>query len=163
MEEKEIKFIVKHYTGLEQLEEEDRALIEKARAAATRAYSPYSRFSVGTAVLLENNEIITGNNQENSSFPAGFCAEQVALTSANARWPEVAVKTVAITAHTATGGLVDIIRPCGLCRQVMSEVEKRFRKPVKVIMDGHAGIEVVDQAGFLLPLSFDLDDHILNK
>ena len=156
MDAKEIKFTLKRYADASQLSEEEQNLITQARLSALKAYSPYSKFSVGAAVLMENKEIITGNNQENSAFPAGICAEQVALSFANANWPEISVQAIAISAVNAAGELVENIRPCGICRQVMVEVEKRFSKPIKVIMDGPSGIDVVDKAHFLLPLSFGL-------
>jgi len=48
--------------------------MQNAIKARKGAYSPYSKFSVGAAILLDNNKIITGNNQENASFPSGLCA-----------------------------------------------------------------------------------------
>lgn len=163
MESKEIKFTLKRYENLKQLETIDRQLIERARLSATRAYNPYSNFSVGAAILLMNGQILEGNNQENASFPAGICAEQVVLAFANANWPEAAVQTIAISAVDTKGKPADTIRPCGICRQVMVEVEKKFSQPLKVIMDGQSGIEVVDQANFLLPLTFDALDHLLDR
>lgn len=159
MEEKEIKFLLKKYRDLSALPEVEIQLIEKARSLASKAYSPYSKFSVGAALLLENDEIIGGNNQENVSFPVGACAEQVTLNYANANWPEVAVKAIAVSAIRPSGHQAGTVRPCGLCRQVLVEVENRFSSPIKVIMDGQAGIEVVEQANFLLPLSFDLSEE----
>ena len=156
MNTKEIKFTLKQYTDVSELSEEEQRLLIQARGAATKAYSPYSSFSVGAAVLLENEQIITGNNQENGSFPAGICAEQVALAFANANYPETAVRAIAISAIDTNGATSNVIRPCGICRQVMVEVESRFSKPIKVIMDGHSGIEIVDKSSSLMPLSFEL-------
>jgi cytidine deaminase len=61
------------------LPDDDRALLKLAAEAARRAYAPYSNFSVGAALLLENGEIVTGNNQENAAYPSGLCAERVAV------------------------------------------------------------------------------------
>ena len=58
-----------------ELNESDRLLIEEAKKASQRSYAPYSKFHVGAAVLLENGEVIQGNNQENAAYPAGICAE----------------------------------------------------------------------------------------
>jgi cytidine deaminase len=161
MEEQEIKFTLKKYADLEQLPEADQVLVRKARLAATQAYNPYSGYAVGAAIRLANGELLLGNNQENASFPAGICAEQVVLAFANANWPKAAVQTIAITAINTDGELADIIRPCGICRQVMVEVEKKFKQPLRVIMDGQAGLEVVEQASVLLPLTFDDLDHLI--
>lgn len=156
METKEIKFTIKRFGNQEELPDDEKRLLAAARKVASGAYSPYSKFSVGAAVLLENGEIILGNNQENASFPAGVCAEHVALAFANANWPDVAVTAIAISAISADQAASVTIRPCGVCRQVMVEIEKRFSRPIKVIMDGKSGIDVVDQASHLLPLSFNL-------
>ena len=164
MESKEIKFTLHRYTDLEELKAEDQFLVRQARTAVIQAYSPYSNYSVGAAVILENGEVLTGNNQENASFPAGICAEQVVLAFANANWPEEPVHTIAVSAIDTQGKRSDIIRPCGICRQVMVEVEKKFKMPLRIIMDGELGIEVVERASALLPLTFDdLDDLIADR
>ncbi|MDE6693290.1 MAG: cytidine deaminase, partial [Muribaculaceae bacterium] len=53
-------------------------LVEKARQATFRSYAPYSHFSVGAAILLDNGEVVTGCNQENAAYPSGTCAERTA-------------------------------------------------------------------------------------
>ena len=55
--------------------EQDKALIYKAMEIREKAYAPYSSFWVGAAILLSNQQIITGNNQENAAYPSGLCAE----------------------------------------------------------------------------------------
>lgn len=56
-----------------------RQLYEAAFEASKKAYAPYSKFHVGAAVLLENGEILSGNNQENAAYPSGLCAERTTL------------------------------------------------------------------------------------
>ena len=56
------------------------------------AYAPYSHFNVGCAVLLENGEIVTGNNQENAAYPSGLCAERVTVFNIGANYPNVKIK-----------------------------------------------------------------------
>ncbi|HKK76678.1 MAG TPA: cytidine deaminase [Saprospiraceae bacterium] len=163
MKTKKISFTIHHFEELEEMPAADRILVERARTAAGQAYSPYSNYSVGAAIRLENGEVLMGNNQENASFPAGICAEQVVLAFANANWPAEAVTNIAISAINTRGERAEIIRPCGICRQVMVEVEKKFSRPMRVIMDGQAGIEVVDQANYMLPLTFDGLDHLIAK
>jgi len=63
-------------------------LIEAAKKATRHAYVPYSKFSVGAAVLLENGEIISGNNQENAAYPSGLCAERTTVFFVNANYPD---------------------------------------------------------------------------
>ncbi|MDR1200536.1 MAG: cytidine deaminase [Tannerellaceae bacterium] len=129
-------------------------LIESAIDATANAYAPYSCFNVGAAVLLENGKIIAGNNQENAAYPSGLCAERVTLFSANAQYPDSKVLVIAIAAVT-NGKQVEMITPCGACRQVLLEVEKRYQSPIKVLLCGREQIYIVESASSLLPLSFD--------
>lgn len=161
MQQKEISFTLQQYAGVAQLKATDRELVLQARSAAKRAYNPYSHYAVGAAIRLADGQILTGNNQENASFPAGICAEQVVLAYANANWPKEAVNSIAISAINTDGQPAAIIRPCGICRQVMVEVEKKFDQALRVIMDGQSGIEIVEQARQLLPLTFDDLDHLI--
>ena len=66
------------YNDVSELSSEDKMLMDKAVEARKKAYAPYSKFNVGAALLLENNEIVLGNNQENAAYPSGMCAERVA-------------------------------------------------------------------------------------
>jgi cytidine deaminase len=88
MKIKEIKTVIKEYNDESELSAEDNNLINIAREASKKAYAPYSGFKVGAALLLDNGEIIEGNNQENVSYPAGLCAERVAIFYAGAKYPE---------------------------------------------------------------------------
>ncbi len=150
---REIKTIVREYT-IDELDNGDKTLIEKAKEASLKAYSPYSKFSVGAAVLLETGEIIEGNNQENAAYPSGLCAERVAIFYANSMFPEVAVKAIAIIVHK-NGSFLDIpIPPCGSCRQVLLETEMRFKKPIKILLASRTKISIIDNATSLLPVTF---------
>ncbi|NLI71872.1 MAG: cytidine deaminase [Bacteroidales bacterium] len=130
-------------------------LIEEAKKQAMNAYAVYSNFHVGAALLLENGKIIGGNNQENSAYPSGLCAERTAVFYANSQYPDVAVKTIAIAAYTNGEYLKDPITPCGGCRQVLLETETRYGKNMKVILYGTDKIYVLDNVRQLLPFSFD--------
>lgn len=132
-------------------------LIEKAKNACNSAYAPYSNFHVGAAVLLENGAIVTGNNQENAAYPSGLCAERTALFYANAHYPHLAVKAIAIAAKTKGNFTKDICAPCGSCRQVLVEVENRYNQPIQIIMYGENHIYEVDSIRDLLPFSFEKD------
>lgn len=129
-------------------------IADLAREVALKAYAPYSGFKVGAAVWLANDEFITGNNQENAAYPSGMCAERVALFYANARFPFVPVKAIAVAAFHQ-GKFCNFVSPCGGCRQVLAEVEKRFKTPVKVLLCGNENIIMLKSAGDLLPLRFD--------
>ncbi|MDR0431540.1 MAG: cytidine deaminase [Tannerellaceae bacterium] len=137
--------------------DEYRKLAKAAQEATRNAYAPYSNFNVGSAVLLDNGEIISGNNQENAAYPSGLCAERVALFAANSQYPDSKVLAIAIAA-VAKGEQVNLITPCGACRQVLFEVENRYNCPMKVILCGKERIYITESASSLLPLSFDGSD-----
>lgn len=97
------------------ISDEQRArMVMAAIAARERAYAPYSGYLVGAALLTDDGAIVTGCNVENASYGATICAERVALTRAVA---EGRRGFVAIAVATRDGG-----SPCGICRQVMSEL-----------------------------------------
>jgi len=134
---------------------QEQNLIEEARKAALNAYSPYSGFSVGAALLLENGEIVTGSNQENAAYPSGLCAERTALFYAGSRYPGVAVVKMAVTACRNNTFLTDAVSPCGACRQVMLETQMRQQKPFRLILAGQKTIHVIEDPSHLLPFPFD--------
>ena len=140
----------------EELDEADRHLIDTAREATRRSYAPYSRFAVGAALRLIDGTIVSGSNQENAASPSGLCAERTTLFYANSRYPDQAVDTLAIAARNERGEfLSEPISPCGACRQVMVETEKRYNRPMRILLYGTGGIYEIRGVGGLLPLSFD--------
>ncbi|PKQ65527.1 cytidine deaminase [Labilibaculum filiforme] len=157
MKKTQIITTVFEYNSVDELPQEEQELIKNAKEAAKRSYSPYSKFSVGAAILLNNKEIIQGNNQENSAYPSGLCAERVAMFYANSKFPDVAVKAIAITARTNDRFLDNPIPPCGSCRQVLLETEARFNQPIKMILSGEKKIRVVENIKEMLPLYFEKD------
>jgi cytidine deaminase len=132
----------------------EKKMIEAAKEATANSYAPYSGFRVGAAVLLEGGEIITGNNQENAAYPSGLCAERVAVFFANAARPDRRIEAVAVAAWHEGRFTEEVITPCGSCRQVLLETEKRFGSPMKVLMYGGGTVYVLESAGELLPLCF---------
>lgn len=140
---------------MEELSDEEQALIHRAIEATHNSYAPYSNFHVGTAVLLENGETILGSNQENVSFGAGLCAERSALFAAGSRYPNTPVKMIAIAARKADGSLQESpISPCGICRQVMIEVETRYNNPIRILLYGTKQVYMINSIKELMPLSF---------
>lgn len=130
-------------------------LLSAAKQICDQAYSVYSGFSVGAAVLLDDGTIIKGNNQENAAYPSGLCAERVALFYANANYPDKKVLAIAVTAKKNGKTVSHPTPPCGGCRQVLFETERRFNHPMKVYLMGTESVSVFDSAAELLPLAFD--------
>jgi cytidine deaminase len=155
MKIRNITIRLEEYETEDKLNESEKLLLEKANASLQNAYAPYSEFKVGAAVLLDNGEIVLGNNQENAAYPSGLCAERVALFQAKSVYPDTEIKAVAITAYSEHFHINHPITPCGGCRQVIAEVEGRQNKSIRIIMKGQTGaVHVVDGIQNLLPLMF---------
>jgi cytidine deaminase len=158
MKQLDIHTTIKIYSP-DELSAEEQQLVEAAKEATTRSYAPYSHFHVGAAALLANGEIISGTNQENAAYPSGICAERTTLFYANSQHPQEAVKALAIAARTSEGHWTETpISPCGACRQVMTETENRFGKPMKVLLCSAQEVFVIESAKDLLPVSFGSED-----
>jgi cytidine deaminase len=86
-------------------------LVERAEAAASRAYAPYSNYLVGAVVVARDGTVVEGVNVENAAYPLGVCAERTALSRAVVEgFRPGDVEAVGITAS-----------PCGGCRQWLHE------------------------------------------
>ncbi|MDR2835159.1 MAG: cytidine deaminase [Bacteroidales bacterium] len=158
MENKELKIKYTEY-NISEINTEDENLIEKAKEAAQNSYSPYSHFKVGAAVLLENGIIIKGSNQENAAFPSSLCAERVTLFYANATYPDIPAKILAITAFGSNNEILDeIITPCGACRQVILETENRFNNNCRILLASKEKVLEFQTIKDLLPFSFGKED-----
>lgn len=156
MENKTINISYQLFASKDELSDVDAMLISKAEDALENAYAIYSKFRVGAALLLDNGEIVTGNNQENIAYPSSLCAERVALYYCKAHYPNAVVKKIAIMARSERGDLLEVISPCGGCRQVMSEYERIQEENMQVILKGEGdSIMVFDSVADLLPLSFN--------
>jgi len=142
---------------LEELSADEQALIKTAIEATKNSYSPYSHFSVGAALLLENGEMVMGANQENAAYPSGLCAERTTLFAAGAQYPDTPVKAMFLVA-LKDGEIQEKISPCGACRQVLLETELRYHRPMQVWMCGRSEFCRLDSAEDLLPLSFGSAD-----
>ena len=144
------------YESVSELPANIQSLMNKAVEARERAYAPYSKFNVGVALLLENDQIILGNNQESAAYPSGMCAERVAIWKAGSDYPGVKVKQLVITASSRNATVDRPVGPCGACRQTLSEYEINQKEPIEIYFMGEVG-KVVKTASLLslLPFSFD--------
>jgi len=144
------------YEDINELSVVDRNLMEAAIEATKTAYAPYSGFKVGAALLMEDDSIIIGNNQENAAYPSGMCAERVAFWKAGSSFPNKKIKKVAITAVSSNKQLDKPVGPCGACRQTMLEYEINQAEDVEIIFMGEVGNVVkANSITSLLPFSFD--------
>ena len=139
---------------LEELPTDEQLLVKKAKEATRNSYANYSHFHVGAACLLADGRIVIGANQENAAFPSGLCAERSAIFAAQSNYPEQAITTLAIAACNEHGFLKSPISPCGACRQVVLEMEDRYRRPVRILLYGENGIYCFHSLTDLLPFSF---------
>ena len=120
-------------------------LLEAARAARGYAYAPYSKFSVGAALLDEQGRIHAGCNVENAAYPQGLCAEAVALGHL------VLAGGQRITAVAVVGEGAGLVTPCGGCRQKLREFAGA---EVPVVVGDMSALRGRFTLGELLPASF---------
>ena len=137
----------------DELNEQDKALVDLAKQATANSYSPYSHFRVGAAIRLSDDSTIIGANQENAAFGVTLCAERSAIFAAQAQQPGKAI--LAIAARTENGFTKQPISPCGSCRQVMVEIEKRYQQPLHIVLYGENAVYVIESIKNLMPLSFE--------
>lgn len=141
-----------HYATLADLDEGDRRLIEEAEEATATANAPYSHFHVGAAVRLRSGLTLHASNFESEVYPAGLCAERSLLFYVEANYANDPVVALAIASNPSERECY----PCGQCRQVIVDVERRQQSPIRVIMSGAGTATVVDTAEKLLPFTFKL-------
>jgi len=156
MREIHVPLVFKAYESLNEMAQHDKELMLQAVANRKKAYAPYSRFRVGAALLLENGEIVHGNNQENAAYPSGLCAERVAIFQAGAIYPGIKILKIAISATSDDKVIQSPIPPCGACRQSIAEYESKQNTPIEILFMGEEGeIFYSDSLKNLLPLVFD--------
>lgn len=142
------------FCQLEELADDDRQLVEKAIGATQNSYAPYSNFHVGACLRLADGREVIGANQENAAFPSGLCAERSAVFAAQSMFPEEAITALAIAARNENGLTAQPVSPCGACRQVILEMEDRYKHDVRILLYGTEGVYVIPSVKSLLPLHF---------
>ena len=147
------------FCQLEELADDDRQLVEKAIGATQNSYAPYSNFHVGACLRLADGREVIGANQENAAFPSGLCAERSAVFAAQSMFPEEAITALAIAARNENGLTAQPVSPCGACRQVILEMEDRYKQDVRILLYGTEGVLVSKGISPLLPLRF-VDDNL---
>lgn len=156
MEKKKIGFELFVFDDASELSQNEQKLLHEAAKARENAYAPYSKFRVGAAVLLENGEVIIGSNQENASYPAGLCAERVAIFHAGAKYPNMVVKAIAICAASSKDNVNAPAAPCGNCRQSIIEYEQKQQEPISLLLSSGIGpVYKCNSMSDILPLAFN--------
>lgn len=153
MQLKEIKIYYRS-AEINDFDEQMQRLIEKAKQQTELSYAPYSNFSVGAAVLLEDGTVVCGNNQENIAYPSGLCAERTAMFYTNSQYPDIKPIAIAVAARNGKDFLENPICPCGACRQSILETELRYKSPIKTILYGTKNIYVINSIADMLPFAF---------
>jgi len=156
MKEIKVTSSFQSYENLDQLSTEEQTLMHKAIEMLDRAYAPYSKFFVGSAVLTESGNIYVGCNQENASYPLCICGERVALFNAGANEPNSPIKLLAIVCHNPRKSIEQPVSPCGACRQVISEFAIRHKSHFPILLKGDSEtIYKLASEKELLPFGFD--------
>jgi len=142
-----------------QLSPTERRVWEAARAATAHSYAPYSHFHVGAALLLADDTLVQGTNQENAAYPSGLCAERTALfgLAGSRPTPPPRIVGMSVAGRPAAGGFGPAL-PCGACRQVMLEYELRQGQPIWLLLPSVDGtILRFERLADLLPFHFAAD------
>lgn len=146
------------YNTIDELPENIKKLMLCAIDARENAYAPYSQFKVGAAILLEDDAIVTGSNQENAAYPSGLCAERVAVFATGANHPSKKIIAICISGSSNIKETLSPIPPCGACRQSLLEYENKQNQIIPVYFMGKLG-EVIKSPSIqnLLPFIFKED------
>lgn len=149
---KKYTFDYESYAQRSEMPPLDRELADLATEACANAHAPYSNFRVGAAARLRSGKILTGSNQESEVFPATMCAERTLLFHWQARHSSDPIEAFAIASVPSERECY----PCGQCRQVLLDTERRQHSPIRIIMTSANSASVVASARELLPFQFSL-------
>jgi cytidine deaminase len=144
-------FVLKSKGDLDVLQQK---VVNEAINAIDTSYSPYSKFAVGAALLLDDEGIITGSNQENMAYPSGTCAERAALFAYGSKGISSKITKLAVFAKFHDADSFSTGAPCGGCRQVMLEYELKQENPYEVIFFHDNQFIISSSAKVLLPFHF---------
>jgi len=155
MEKKTLTIVYEEYASREELEADDRRLLDAAIDALKGSYAPYSRFNVGAAVRLTDGTIVQGANQENAAFPSGLCAERTAMFAASAQHPGVPFEALAVICSQNGVLMPNPGSPCGACRQVMAQYEREAGRPMRILLGSRETILAFTGVESIMPLIFN--------
>ena len=155
MVRKEFSIKYEEYASAGEMSAEDHALCQSAVEALGGSYAPYSHFHVGAAVRLSDGTVVKGANQENAAYPSGLCAERTAMFAAGANYPGQDMVSIAVVARQNGMICSEPVAPCGACRQVMIQYQRKAGKPLSVILIGASRIMKFARVDDILPFIFD--------
>jgi cytidine deaminase len=156
MKKIQLETILTVFESFDELSDSEKEYMNKAIEVRKNAYAPYSKFLVGTAILLDNGVVLQASNQENAAYPSGLCAERVAVFYAGANYPKNKIIKMFISASPSERQMLQPIPPCGACRQSISEYEVKQNFPIEIYYMGSVGpIHKSDSLKNLLPFMFD--------
>jgi cytidine deaminase len=128
------------YDSQNDLPPDELSLVLESREALKHSYSPYSHFSVGAAILLEDGTVVKGSNQENAAYTPTSCAERSALYAIGSQGKHDQVRKIAViarpTADLETTASIEQEQngtPCGVCRQVIKEFEVLAKQKIVIL------------------------------
>ena len=124
-------------------------LLSLAKSASNNSYSPYSKFSVGAAVLYESEKVYTGCNIENVSYGLSLCAERSAIAAAIDSGEKTKIKAIAIYSPNQKN-----CAPCGACRQWLAEFAD---ENCEVILEGKDSSPAVMTLDKIFPFGFKFE------
>ena len=140
------------HCSIDELSPAVQEVVQAAFGATSKAYAPFSGFKVGAAIRLRSGKILTAANCESEVFPSGLCAERSLLYSYATNHADDVIELMAIASDPSERECY----PCGACRQVMLDAERRQQSPIRIIMAGGGTASVVESAEVLLPFTFKL-------
>lgn len=140
------------HCSIDELLPAEQEVVQAAFGATSKAYAPFSGFKVGAAIRLRSGKILTAANCESEVFPSGLCAERSLLYSYATNHADDVIELMAIASDPSERECY----PCGACRQVMLDAERRQQSPIRIIMAGGGTASVVESAEVLLPFTFKL-------
>ena len=152
---KELNIQYEEYPSREELNADDRSLLEAAVEAVKGSYAPYSHFNVGAAVRLADGTVVKGANQENAAYPSGLCAERTAMFAASANNPGVPFEALAVVCSRDGELMPNPGSPCGACRQVMAQYEREAGKPLRIILGSGKTILAFNGVESIMPFVFN--------
>jgi cytidine deaminase len=140
----------------------EQKLLTEAEKAMFKAYSPYSKFCVGAALLTQDDQIIIGANVENAAYSHCVCAERSALVKANAEGHRK-FKALAVIARSLDFDTEELTAPCGSCRQMLYEASQLSEVDLKVILSTTQKDKIaITSVNELLPYAFGPKDLGIN-